>query len=815
MTAKRKDSGETPKSRGRARGLAPDNSFPSGERPAPSDSNSPNEGASFEPIDEQRARLARYADEIEESWNSPNSTTRRGPSAFSPSRSGSDLPSEQPTSLPEENTDGLELPSRSSSDSAEKPRRVSVRGVGRGRPSRAVAEESARDVSSQPSDPKALPDSYDAPIDYTPRKESIWNNNPFQQAGNRPDSRGVNYSDRPRRQYERSEESSGDERYQSGRPMDRFRSPGRSPGGPSYRDRFGAGGAEREGTSEAASGGEGDRANDNPADGRFRTGYPYQRGGYRNDGYRGDGYRNDGYRPRPQERFYRRHNRDIDDSHQNGGYNRYYSFRRYQNPGYSIESLENVEPESAPRGKYGEPLSLAEELSSGRNRIFDSSKSVAKTITEEELAAVSTPDCDGRAYLDSLLAMDAQELVLEARRQNGDDPVGAQRRKLAFRVLNEKIHLSGLMYGQGTLEILPDEFGFLRNPEFNYFSCPDDIYISPSQIRRFGLRSGSTVFGQIRPPKEKERYFALLRIEKINGEDPNLLAEKPLFDDLTAMHPDKRINLETKDGDINTRVVDMIIPVGFGQRGLIVSPPRAGKTILMQKMARAVLENYPEAYVFMLLVDERPEEVTDMERQIKGPRCEVISSTFDEPAQRHIQVSEIVLDKAKRMVEYGKDVVIFLDSITRLARAWNTECPTTGRTLTGGVDANALQMPKKLFGSARKVEEGGSLTIIATALIDTGSRMDEVIFEEFKGTGNLEIWLDRSLVEKRIWPAIDISRSGTRREEMILDPEEYKRITALRRILNEMNPPEAMEFLTEKLEKCRTNAEFLMKLNMR
>ena len=293
--------------------------------------------------------------------------------------------------------------------------------------------------------------------------------------------------------------------------------------------------------------------------------------------------------------------------------------------------------------------------------------------------------------------------------------------------------------------------------------------------------------GQIRPPKENERYFALLRVEAINYQDPNQLSEKVFFDDLTPLHPDQRVVLETGAGEVAMRVVDLIVPIGFGQRGLIVSPPRAGKTILLQKMAKSVLTNHPEVYVIMLLIDERPEEVTDMERQVKGENCEVISSTFDEPAGRHIQVSEMVIEKAKRMVEYGHDVIIFLDSITRLARAWNSECPHSGKILSGGVDANALQRPKRFFGSARKVEEGGSLTIIATALIDTGSKMDEVIFEEFKGTGNLEIVLDRRLVDKRIWPAIDIGRSGTRREEMLMDPEEYRRVCILRRVLNDMN----------------------------
>ncbi len=368
------------------------------------------------------------------------------------------------------------------------------------------------------------------------------------------------------------------------------------------------------------------------------------------------------------------------------------------------------------------------------------------------------------------------------------------------------------MFGEGTLEILPDGFGFLRSPDYHYLSCPDDIYVSPSQIRRFGLRTGATVSGQIRPPKENERYFALLRVEAINFQDPNLLTEKVFFDDLTPLHPDKRIVLETTADEVNMRVVDLIVPIGFGQRGLIVSPPRAGKTILLQKMAKSVLANYPESYVIMLLIDERPEEVTDMERQVKGRNCEVISSTFDEPASRHIQVSEMVIEKAKRMVEYGFDVVIFLDSITRLARAWNSECPDSGKILSGGVDANALQRPKRFFGSARKVEEGGSLTIMATALIETGSKMDTVIFEEFKGTGNLEIVLDRALVDKRIWPSIDINASGTRREEMLLDPEEFRRICLLRRVLAERSATDAMELLVTRLQKTKSNAEFLMNM---
>ncbi len=418
----------------------------------------------------------------------------------------------------------------------------------------------------------------------------------------------------------------------------------------------------------------------------------------------------------------------------------------------------------------------------------------------------------GDVHIAQLQRCTMKELLVLARQERLTEYTGLKKQDLIFKILKERVKLNGLMYGEGTLEILPDGFGFLRSPDYHYLSCPDDIYVSPSQIRRFGLQTGSTVAGQIRPPKENERYFALLRVEAINYEDPNELVEKAAFDDLTPMHPDARIVLESPPGGLEMRVVDLIAPIGFGQRGLIVSPPRAGKTILLQKMAQSVLHNYPEAYVIMLLIDERPEEVTDMEREVKGANCEVISSTFDEPASRHIQVSEMVIEKAKRMVEYRRDVVIFLDSITRLARAWNSECPNSGKLLSGGIDANALQRPKRFFGSARKVEEGGSLTIIGTALVDTGSRMDEVIFEEFKGTGNLEIVLDRALVDRRIWPAIDINRSGTRREERLLDSEELRRVTILRRVLHDMNPPEAMELLTSRLEKTQTNAAFLMSL---
>jgi transcription termination factor Rho len=450
----------------------------------------------------------------------------------------------------------------------------------------------------------------------------------------------------------------------------------------------------------------------------------------------------------------------------------------------------------------GEPVSLAEEIAEEGLRSGEDPQKRYERIKQSEI------------HIAELQKMNMTQLIKVARKENVKEAAGMKKQDLIFKILKERVKMNGLMYGEGTLEILPDGFGFLRSPDYHYLSCPDDIYVSPSQIRRFGLRTGSTVAGQIRPPKENERYFALLRVEAINFQDPNLASSRVQFDDLTPLHPVQRIVMEYDSSDVATRVTDMITPIGFGQRGLIVSPPRAGKTILLQKLAKAVLHNFPEAFVIMLLIDERPEEVTDMEREVKGRNCEVISSTFDEPPSRHVQVSQMVIEKAKRMVEYGTDVVIFLDSITRLARAWNSECPQSGKILSGGLDANALQKPKSFFGSARKVEEGGSLTIIATALIDTGSKMDEVIFEEFKGTGNLEIVLDRKLVDRRVWPAIDINRSGTRREEMLMDPDEYRRVCVLRRVLNEMNPPDAMELLITRLEKTKTNAEFLMSMNL-
>ena len=451
----------------------------------------------------------------------------------------------------------------------------------------------------------------------------------------------------------------------------------------------------------------------------------------------------------------------------------------------------------------GEPMSLAEEIVEEQDRLGEPFEKRFERVKENE------------THIAELQKMNMKQLLAEAKKEKLTDLSGLKKQDLIFRILKERVKMNGMMFGEGTLEILPDGFGFLRSPDYHYLSCPDDIYVSPSQIRRFGLRTGSVVSGQIRPPKENERYFALLRVEAINHQDPNSQGQRVAFDDLTPLHPDERICMESKSKDVSGRVVDMIVPIGFGQRGLIVSPPRAGKTILMQNMAKSVLENYPDAYVIMLLIDERPEEVTDMERQVKGANCEVISSTFDEPSSRHVQVSEMVIEKAKRLVEGGRDVVIFLDSITRLARAWNSECPQSGKILSGGLDANALQRPKRFFGSARKVEEGGSLTIVATALIDTGSKMDEVIFEEFKGTGNNEIVLDTKLVDKRIWPAIDINRSGTRKEEMLMTEDEYRRVCVLRRVLHDMNPPDAMELLVGRLQKTQNNAEFLMSMNMK
>ncbi|HPS56070.1 MAG TPA: transcription termination factor Rho [Sedimentisphaerales bacterium] len=412
-----------------------------------------------------------------------------------------------------------------------------------------------------------------------------------------------------------------------------------------------------------------------------------------------------------------------------------------------------------------------------------------------------------------LQKLSVSELHNIAKTEDITEYTALKKQDLIFRILKKRIQESGLLYGEGVLEVLPDGYGFLRNPDYNYLSSPDDIYVSPSQIRRFGLRTGNCVSGQIRPPKDSEKYFALLRVEAINYENPDNLAEKVVFSDLTPLHPEQRIILEHSPEDLSTRIIDLVTPVGKGQRGLIVAPPRTGKTVLLQKIANAISKNHPEVKLIVLLIDERPEEVTEMQRKTADD-VEVISSTFDEPAARHCQVAEIVIEKAKRMVEYGQDVIILLDSITRLARAYNTEMPHSGKILTGGVDAGAMQMPKKFFGAARNVEHGGSLTIFATALIDTGSKMDEVIFEEFKATGNMELHLDRRLVERRTYPAIDISRSGTRREELLLDKRELELVYRIRRVLSDLNPVEAIELLKSRLGKCRTNAEFLMTMNI-
>ena len=416
----------------------------------------------------------------------------------------------------------------------------------------------------------------------------------------------------------------------------------------------------------------------------------------------------------------------------------------------------------------------------------------------------------GELHITDLQKMTVAELHVIAKEEGLSEYTGMKKQDLVFKILRGRIQKDGLMYGEGVLEVLPDGFGFLRSPDYNYLPSPDDIYVSPSQIRRFGLRNGTVISGQIRPPKDTEKYFALLRVEAINFDSPEKLSEAVNFEDLTPYHPEKRVFLETTPEEINMRVVNLVTPIGFGQRMLIVAPPRTGKTVLLQKIANSVTANHPDAYVIILLIDERPEEVTEMQR---ATEAEVISSTFDEPASRHVQIAEMVIEKAKRMVEFKHDVVILLDSITRLARAYNTEMPHSGRIMTGGVDANALQKPKRFFGAARKIEEGGSLTIIGTALIDTGSRMDEVIFEEFKGTGNSELHLDRRLVDRRTWPAIDISRSGTRKEELLLDAQELKLIYRLRKVLADMNPVEAMELLISRLGKFTTNAEFLMSMS--
>jgi len=431
----------------------------------------------------------------------------------------------------------------------------------------------------------------------------------------------------------------------------------------------------------------------------------------------------------------------------------------------------------------------------------------AEKETKAKAASKEAPKEAPKAMnLTELKRMNIGELNQMAKEFKIENASGMRRQDLIFALLQSQSNMNGVIYGSGVLETLPDGFGFLRSPDYNYLPGPDDIYVSPSQIRRFNMRTGDTISGQIRPPKENERYFALLKVEDLNFEPPEHSKDKILFDNLTPLYPEERVSLERDSEDLTTRIMDLITPVGKGQRGLIVAPPRTGKTMILQSIANSISQNHPEIQLIVLLIDERPEEVTDMERSVKG---EVISSTFDEPATRHVQVAEMVIEKAKRLVEHQKDVVILLDSITRLARAYNSVVPPSGKILSGGVDSNALHKPKRFFGAARNIEQGGSLTIIATALVDTGSRMDEVIFEEFKGTGNMELALDRKLVEKRIFPAIDISKSATRKEELLIPKHDLDRIWVLRRVLQPLSVVESMEFLAGKLVNFKNNTEFL------
>jgi len=444
--------------------------------------------------------------------------------------------------------------------------------------------------------------------------------------------------------------------------------------------------------------------------------------------------------------------------------------------------------------------------------VIDSAIAPAAITGQQRRKQVAQGVKSGTPTLDlvELKDMSIQNLNHVAKEMGIAGAAGLRKQELIFKILQTQAEKSGLIFSEGVLECLPDGFGFLRAPEYNYLPGPDDVYVSPSQIRRFDLRTGDTISGQIRPPKEGERYFALIKVDAINFEPPEEARNKIFFDNLTPLYPNQRIKLETTRENFSGRVMDLLTPVGKGQRGLIVSPPRTGKTMLLQSIANSVTANHPEISLIVLLIDERPEEVTDMQRSVRG---EVISSTFDEPATRHVQVAEMVIEKAKRLVEHKRDVVILLDSITRLARAYNTIVPPSGKVLSGGVDSNALQRPKRFFGAARNIEEGGSLTIIATALIDTGSRMDDVIFEEFKGTGNMEIHLERKLVDKRVFPAIDINKSGTRKEELLLPKDELNRVFILRRVLNPLSPVETMELLLDKLGKTRSNGEFLASMS--
>ncbi|HSA30920.1 MAG TPA: transcription termination factor Rho [Candidatus Omnitrophota bacterium] len=438
------------------------------------------------------------------------------------------------------------------------------------------------------------------------------------------------------------------------------------------------------------------------------------------------------------------------------------------------------------------------EKTATKNGAKNSDRNGSKTVQSDQV------------NISQLKDMKVSELTKMARDMNIEGLSGSKKQDLIFKILQKRAEVDGMMFGEGVLEILPEGFGFLRSSNYNYLPCPDDIYISPSQIRRFDLKTGDIVGGHIRPPKEGEKYFALLKVEAVNYEDPEKAKDKIFFDNLTPLYPNQRLKLETDSKEISTRVVDLLTPIGKGQRALIVAPPYSGKTVLMQKIANAIVTNTPDVVLMVLLIDERPEEVTDMQRSVKG---EVIASTFDEPADRHVQIAEIVLEKAKRLVEHKRDVVILLDSITRLARAYNTVVPHSGKILSGGVDSNALHKPKRFFGAARSIEEGGSLTIIATSLIDTGSRMDEVIFEEFKGTGNMELQLDRNLFQRRIYPAIDIKRSNTRHEELLIPEDQLQRIWLMRKAISDLNSAEAMQLLIEKISKYKSNQEFLDNMN--
>ncbi len=444
------------------------------------------------------------------------------------------------------------------------------------------------------------------------------------------------------------------------------------------------------------------------------------------------------------------------------------------------------------------------ENNAGNNKSVPGESPESGGVQKPVAAAVKSGGAE--LNISQLSKMSVPDLVKHAVGLNVEGAGGMRKQELIFKIMQTRAQESGLHFDEGVLEVLPDGFGFLRSPQYNYLSGPDDIYISPSQIKRFGLRKGDTVTGEVRPPKDGERFFALLKVQGVNGEDPERIKDRVLFDNLTPLYPEERLRLETAKNELSTRVMDLLTPIGKGQRGLIVAAPRTGKTVLLQKIANGITTNHPEVHLIVLLIAERPEEVTDMQRTVKG---EVISSTFDEPSDRHVQVAEMVLEKAKRLVEHKKDVVILLDSITRAARAYNDVTPASGRVLSGGVDANALQRPRRFFGAARNIEEGGSLTIIATALVETGSRMDDVIFEEFKGTGNMEVHLTRQLADKRVFPAIDISRSGTRKEELLLEKEELNKVWILRKVLSQLSPVESLELLLDKLSATKSNKDFL------